>query len=168
MPRRISPLAMALAAALSLLSTIHAQDFKKQVIYQLITDRFFAGTPNDNDPPQSPGLYDGTQTNWHLYWGGNFAGIQAKLAYLKGMGITAIWISPPIDNINVNITVTPHATSSRPKNTSATPPTAGPNLTLLPPQPTRMASRSSSISPATTPALPAPVKMAHSITKASS
>jgi hypothetical protein len=50
MPRRISPLAMALAAALSLLSTTHAQDFKKQVIYQLITDRFFAGTPNDNDP----------------------------------------------------------------------------------------------------------------------
>ncbi len=103
MPRRISPLAMALAAVLSLLSTTHAQDFKKQVIYQLITDRFFAGSPSDNNPPQSPGLYDGTQTNWHLYWGGNFAGIQAKLAYLKGMGVTAIWISPPVDNINVSI-----------------------------------------------------------------
>jgi glycosidase len=80
-----------------------AQDFKKQVIYQLITDRFFAGTPGDNDPPQSPGLYDGTHTNWQLYWGGNFAGIQAKMAYLKGMGVTAIWISPPVDNINVSI-----------------------------------------------------------------
>jgi glycosidase len=81
----------------------HAQDFKKQVIYQLITDRFFAGTPSDNNPPQSPNLYDGTETNWQLYWGGNFAGIQAKMSYLKGMGVTAIWISPPVDNINVSI-----------------------------------------------------------------
>jgi len=76
------------------------QDFKKQVIYQIVTDRFFDGDPTNNDPPQSPGMYDSTQTNWQMYWGGDLAGIQQKIAYLAGMGVTAIWISPPVDNIN--------------------------------------------------------------------
>lgn len=78
-----------------------AQDFKKQVIYQIVTDRFFDGDPANNNPPQSPGMYDATKTNWQMYWGGDLAGIQQQMAYLAGMGITAIWISPPVDNINV-------------------------------------------------------------------
>jgi glycosidase len=77
-----------------------AQDFKKQVIYQIITDRFYDGDTSNDNPPQSPGLYDASKTNWQAYWGGDIAGIQAKLAYIKGMGATAIWISPPVDNIN--------------------------------------------------------------------
>ena len=81
--------------------SIPAQDFKKQVIYQIVTDRFFDGDPSNNNPPQSPGMYDATKTNWQMYWGGDLAGIQQQMAYLAGMGITAIWISPPVDNINV-------------------------------------------------------------------
>lgn len=80
---------------------LRAQDFKKQVIYQIITDRFYDGDPTNNDPPQSRGMYDSTKTNWQAYWGGDLAGIRAKLPYLKQMGITAIWISPSDDNINV-------------------------------------------------------------------
>jgi glycosidase len=80
-----------------------AQDFKKQVIYQIVTDRFVDGDTTNNNPSQSSGLYDATKTNWHLYWGGDLAGIQSKISYLKGMGITAIWISPPVDNLNLNI-----------------------------------------------------------------
>ncbi len=83
---------------------LHAQDFRKQVIYQIITDRFFDGDRTNNNPPQSPGMYDPTKTNWQAYWGGDFAGIQDKLPYLKRMGITAIWISPSVDNINVPMT----------------------------------------------------------------
>ncbi|MGC2502238.1 MAG: alpha-amylase family glycosyl hydrolase [Silvibacterium sp.] len=71
------------------------------MIYQIITDRFYDGDPSNNDPPQSRGMYDSTKTNWQAYWGGDFAGIQAKLPYLKKMGVTAIWISPSVDNINV-------------------------------------------------------------------
>jgi Alpha amylase, catalytic domain len=95
-----------LALAFSLASFVPpacAQDFKKQVIYQIITDRFVNGDPTNDNPPQSPGLFDPTKTNWSLYWGGDLAGIQQKISYLQGMGITAIWISPPMDNINVNI-----------------------------------------------------------------
>lgn len=80
-----------------------AQDYKKQVIYQIITDRFFDGDTTNDNPSQSSGLFDSTKTNWQLYWGGDLAGIQQKMSYLSGMGVTAIWISPPVDNINVSI-----------------------------------------------------------------
>jgi glycosidase len=87
----------------SLASAVQAQDFKKRVIYQIVTDRFVNGNTTNDNPPQSSGLFDSTTTNWHLYWGGDLAGIQQKLNYLSAMGITAVWISPPLDNINVNI-----------------------------------------------------------------
>jgi len=80
-----------------------AQDFKKQVIYQIVTDRFFNGDTTNDNPSQSAGLFDSTQTNWHLYWGGDLAGITQKMSYLHGLGVTAIWISPPVDNLNLNI-----------------------------------------------------------------
>lgn len=80
-----------------------AADFKREVIYQIITDRFFDGNAANNNPAQSAGLYDSTKTNWRAYWGGDLQGIQAKMSYLAGMGVTAIWISPPVDNLNANI-----------------------------------------------------------------
>jgi hypothetical protein len=58
-------------------SGVYAQDFKKQVIYQIVTDRFVDGDTTNNNPPQSSGLYDSTKTNWRLYWGGDLAGIQS-------------------------------------------------------------------------------------------
>ena len=85
------------------LTLAQAQDFKKQVIYQIVTDRFNNGDTSNDNPPQSSGLFDSTKTNWRLYWGGDLAGIQQKMSYLKGMGVTAIWISPPVDNLNLNI-----------------------------------------------------------------
>jgi glycosidase len=89
-----------------ILLTVHvvsfAQDFKKQVIYQIVTDRFFNGDTSNDNPPQSSGLFDATQMNWHAYWGGDLAGIEQKMAYISGMGVTAIWISPVVDNENLN------------------------------------------------------------------
>jgi glycosidase len=80
-----------------------AQDFKKQVIYQIVTDRFADGNTANDTCSRGAGLYDSTKSNWNLYWGGDLQGIQANLSYLQGMGITAIWFSPPIENIDVNI-----------------------------------------------------------------
>src|SRR5947209_2861245 len=68
-------------AALAPLRTL-ASDFKREVIYQIITDRFFDGSSANNNPPQSAGLYDSTKTNWREYWGGDLAGIQQKMSYL--------------------------------------------------------------------------------------
>jgi glycosidase len=87
--------------------TAASGNFKPQVIYQIVTDRFFDGDPTNDDPGISPGLFDSTRTNFQAYWGGDFAGIQQKMAYLAGMGVTAIWISPPVDNIDVSTTAPP-------------------------------------------------------------
>ncbi len=93
-----------LVLVLSLAQTISlASDFKGEVIYQIITDRFFDGDTTNNNPSQSSGLYDSTRSNWRLYWGGDLAGIQQKMSYLAGLGVTSIWISPPVDNLNLNI-----------------------------------------------------------------
>lgn len=84
---------------------------KQDLCYQIITDRFFNGSTANDNPAKSPGLFDSTKANWKKYWGGDFAGIQAKLTYLKNMGVTAIWISPHVDNIDVAATYggTPNA-----------------------------------------------------------
>ncbi len=75
-------------------------DFKPDVIYQVVIDRFFDGDPSNNDPPGDTGLYDAGHVNWHAYWGGDLAGLTQKLPYIAGLGVTAIWISPVVDNVH--------------------------------------------------------------------
>jgi glycosidase len=101
--RRLALVCSLFSIFLLAFTNIRAADFKREVIYQIMTDRFFDGSSANNNPAQSAGLYDATKTNWHLYWGGDLAGIQQKMSYLAGMGVTAIWISPPVDNLNTNI-----------------------------------------------------------------
>src|ERR1041384_8732879 len=101
--QRLAVIALLFSTLFAPIRTTTAADFKREVIYQIITDRFFDGSSTNNNPSQSSGLYDSTKTNWRAYWGGDLAGIQAKMSYLAGMGVTAIWISPPVDNLNVNI-----------------------------------------------------------------
>lgn len=71
----------------------------KDVIYQIITDRFFDGDSTNNVPSGfDSDLYDGTGTDLKLYQGGDWEGIIQKIPYLKGMGVTAVWISAPYEN----------------------------------------------------------------------
>ncbi|WP_117214906.1 alpha-amylase family glycosyl hydrolase [Allorhizocola rhizosphaerae] len=77
---------------------------KSDLCYQVATDRFFDGNTANNNPAKSPGLYDSGKSNWKMYWGGDFAGINQKLDYLKGMGVTSIWISPHVDNVDGLVT----------------------------------------------------------------
>ena len=67
--------------------------WRTQSIYQLITDRFYDGDPgNDNaEANYAPANPFGVH-------GGDFAGIEQKLDYLKSLGATAIWISPIVLN----------------------------------------------------------------------
>jgi glycosidase len=101
--QRLSVVALLCTLLFTPITTTRAADFKREVIYQIITDRFFDGSSTNNNPSQSSGLYDSTKTNWRAYWGGDLAGIQQKMSYLAGLGVTAIWISPPVDNLNTNI-----------------------------------------------------------------
>lgn len=77
----------------------------KDVIYQIITDRFYDGNIDNNVPEGfEPGLYDGSGSDLKLYQGGDWKGIIEKIPYLKGMGVTAVWISAPYENRDTAIT----------------------------------------------------------------
>lgn len=71
----------------------------KDVIYQIITDRFCDGDTSNNVPDGfDASLFDGSGTDLKLYQGGDWQGIINQIPYLKGMGITAVWISAPYEN----------------------------------------------------------------------
>ena len=67
--QRLSVVALLCALLFTPVTTTRAADFKREVIYQIITDRFFDGSSTNNNPSQSSGLYDSTKTNWRAYWG---------------------------------------------------------------------------------------------------
>lgn len=75
------------------------QNFSTDVIYQIVTDRFVDGNKANNPTGDA---FDSTCTkNLKLYCGGDWQGIIDKIndGYLTGMGITALWISQPVENI---------------------------------------------------------------------
>lgn len=68
----------------------------KDVVYQILTDRFYDGDSSNNIPDGfNPDHFDGTGSNLNLYQGGDWQGIIEKIPYLKGMGVTAVWITAP-------------------------------------------------------------------------
>lgn len=76
-----------------------------QTMYFVLTDRFANGsTANDTGGlaggPASSG-FDPARINH--YHGGDFAGLTAKLDYLKKLGVTAVWVTPPFKNKAVQI-----------------------------------------------------------------
>ncbi len=68
-------------------------EFRQETIYFIVVDRFEDGNQQDSSR-DNPELYDPTKQKWGRYWGGDLQGIINRLDYLKGMGITAIWVSP--------------------------------------------------------------------------
>lgn len=73
-------------------------EFRQETIYFIIVDRFNDGDPENNAGP-TPELFDSTRQKWGKYWGGDLQGMIDKLDYLKGMGITAIWVSPLFEQV---------------------------------------------------------------------
>lgn len=74
---------------------VFAEDFTKNTMYLIMTDRFFDGDKTNNFDNE---LFSKDQKEWKLYWGGDFQGIIDKIPYLKEMGINAIWITPVVEN----------------------------------------------------------------------
>jgi len=69
-------------------------DWRDQVIYQIMIDRFDNGDPNNdfNVEPSVPGKFHG----------GDWQGIIDHLDYLKSLGVTALWISPVVRNLETD------------------------------------------------------------------
>ncbi|MFH1278372.1 MAG: alpha-amylase family glycosyl hydrolase [Candidatus Eisenbacteria bacterium] len=70
-------------------ATPSPNDWRDQSIYQILTDRFFDGDPSNN---ALEGYYD--PSDGARIHGGDWAGIEEKLDYIRGLGATSIWISP--------------------------------------------------------------------------
>ena len=70
-------------------------DWRDQILYFVMTDRFDDGDPANND--QHAGEFDAH--DGAKYNGGDLRGIERRLDYIRGMGVTGIWITPPVANL---------------------------------------------------------------------
>ncbi|MBI5767696.1 MAG: alpha-amylase [Verrucomicrobia bacterium] len=71
-----------------------------QTVYFVMTDRFANGR-TDNDTgglAGGPDVHGFDPTRLSHYHGGDFAGLTARLDYLKKLGVTAVWVTPPFKN----------------------------------------------------------------------
>lgn len=73
---------------------VASPDWRAQVIYFAMIDRFDDGDPANND--QGADEYDPSRGSH--YSGGDFAGLTRRLDYLQQLGATALWITPPVAN----------------------------------------------------------------------
>ena len=73
-------------------------DWDEAVIYFAVTDRFFDGDASNNDE-YGVGDYNTGEKGGSSYHGGDFAGLNQKLDYLKDLGVNTIWITPIVENI---------------------------------------------------------------------
>ena len=93
--------------------TVYEPDFKTPdwqkngTMYQIFPDRFCEGKPNKTmpfadriyraDKTGEPYFWPTEQSEGYLnmdYYGGDFAGIQPKLPYLRDLGVTCIYLNP--------------------------------------------------------------------------
>ena len=61
-------------------------DFRDQVLYLVMVDRFANGDKSNdgNADPHNP----------HAYHGGDLKGLRQKLDYLRDLGVTTLWLTP--------------------------------------------------------------------------
>jgi alpha-amylase len=105
--RRVLPLAFfagAVAAPADIAPIVSVPRFTHpgagQTFYFVLTDRFANGR-TDNDTGGQPGGPDDhgfDPSRIGFYHGGDFAGLTAKLDYIKHLGATAVWVAPPFRN----------------------------------------------------------------------
>src|SRR5690606_36677877 len=73
---------------------VPSPDWRDQVIYFVMIDRFADADPGNND--QGVDEYDPADPSH--YSGGDIEGITRRLDYINGLGATALWITPPVAN----------------------------------------------------------------------
>lgn len=69
-----------------------ATDFRDETIYFVVTARYYDGDESNNYYCRDRFDIDDP------CWRGDFKGLIEKLDYIKSMGFTAIWITPPVEN----------------------------------------------------------------------
>lgn len=72
----------------------HAGDWREEIIYQVLVDRFADGDAGNNFRVDRTSL-----AKWH---GGDWRGLEEKLPYLEELGVTTLWISPLVKNVDTD------------------------------------------------------------------
>ena len=70
----------------------HVQDWRDEIIYQVLVDRFA-----DGDQGNDYGVDPTTLGHWQ---GGDWKGLEQHLDYIQALGVTTIWISPVVKNVD--------------------------------------------------------------------
>ena len=74
-----------------------SNDFREESIYFLMTARFYDGDSSNNRYCRADDKSGNRENNDHP-WRGDFKGLIEKLDYIKALGFSAIWITPPVLN----------------------------------------------------------------------
>ncbi len=75
----------------------HVDDWRDEVIYQILVDRF-----DNGDRGNDQGVDSG---NLARYQGGDWQGIIDRMGYLQELGVTTLWISPVVRNVDTDANV---------------------------------------------------------------
>jgi glycosidase len=73
-----------------------SNDFREESIYFVMTTRFMDGDPSNNVHCWADGQAGNPDSD--PAWRGDFKGLVDKLDYIKALGFSAIWITPPVKN----------------------------------------------------------------------
>ena len=92
----LATLALALTPAQAGPLKLHmpSPDWRDQILYFVLTDRFADGDPRNND--QGAGVYRPGQAAY--FQGGDLTGLRQRLPYIQALGATGVWITPPVRN----------------------------------------------------------------------
>src|SRR3954465_4993766 len=72
----------------------HVQDWRDEIIYQVLVDRFANGDPGNDYNVDSSSL---------AHWpGGDWKGLEDHLDYIEALGVTTLWISPVVKNVDTD------------------------------------------------------------------
>ena len=74
-----------------------SNDFREESIYFLMTARFYDGDSTNNSWCRADDKSGNREKNDYP-WRGDFKGLIEKLDYIKALGFSAIWITPPVLN----------------------------------------------------------------------
>lgn len=70
----------------------HVTDWRDEIIYQVLVDRFANGDAGNDFNVDSTSM-----GHWH---GGDWQGLTDKLDYIQALGVTTLWISPVVKNVD--------------------------------------------------------------------
>jgi len=73
-------------------------DFREETIYFVLTARFYDGDPTNNFFCRDRIRFNAAGEATDPHWRGDFKGLIQRLDYIRDLGFSTIWITPPIEN----------------------------------------------------------------------